>query len=115
MLATAQANRDAAASQLPAAESELAAAEAYVSQAEDECTRIEALSGTGVPWDKPAPPAPREWPSGLGLGGEMILKQLIHDNQAYLTTPLVTKVGEEIRPRDPKVKSWKNDLGKGKR
>jgi chromosome segregation ATPase len=106
MLATAQANRDAAEAQLPAAASELAVAEGYVSQAEDECTRIEALSGTGVPWDAPAPAAPREWPSGLGLGGEMILRQILEDNMRYLTTPLVRKVGEEIRPRDPKPKSW---------
>ena len=107
MIATAESHKAAAASQLPAAESELAVAEAYVANATAEIARIDALIGTGVPWDQPNPPAPRVWPSGLGLGGEMILRQILEDNMRYLTTPLVTKVGEEIRPRDTRRKTWK--------
>jgi chromosome segregation ATPase len=113
MIATAQSHKSVAEAQLPAAESELATASNYVANATAEASRIVNLA-PGVPWDQPNPPAPRVWPSGLGLGGEMILRQLIADNQAYLTTPLTTKVGEEIRPpRDPKPRSWKvGKLGK---
>jgi hypothetical protein len=113
LIEAAQANRASAEAELPDAEAALATASNYVANATAEASRIVNLA-PGVPWDQPNPPAPRVWPSGLGLGGEMILRQLIADNQAYLTTPLTTKVGEEIRPpRDPKPRSWKvGKLGK---
>jgi hypothetical protein len=114
LIAEATAHRDNAARELVKVESDLAAAVAYVRQATDEISRIEALSGTGVPWDAPASPV-REIPSGLGPLGEWRLRQIVEDNQALLTEPLFRMDGAEIRPRDPKPKSWKNDLGKGKR
>ena len=113
MIATAESHKAAAASQLPAAESELAVAEGYCQNAEAEISRIKTLGP--VAWDQPNPPAPRVWPSGLGIGGEMILRQLLAANMKYLTTPLVTKVGEERRPRDPRSKTWKVPKGWSKR
>jgi hypothetical protein len=115
LIAEATAHRDNAARELAAVEADLATATAYVRQATDEISRIEVLSGTGVPWDAPASPV-REVPSGLGPLGEWRLRQIVEDNQALLTEPLFRMDGEEIRPpRDPKPKSWKNDLGKGKK
>jgi len=110
MIAAAQSHKSAAEQELAVAEQELAVAEGYVAIAMAEIERIESLP-SGVAWDKPAPRAPREIPSGLGFGGEMIWKQMQEDAQKALE-PQFRLVGErQIRPaRDPsdrKPKSWK--------
>ena len=110
MLALAEAHKAAAAAQLPAAEHELSVAENYVANAEAEISRIENL-GPAAAWDQPAPPAPREIPSGLGFLGEMVLRQRNAETTESLTS-LKTVIGNEpmVRSRgraNRKDKSWK--------
>jgi hypothetical protein len=93
MIATVQANRDAAAAQLPAAEHELELPLFYVRSAEAEIARLSGLPD-GEAWDEPHPAPPREIPSVLSLAQRMAIKTRIEDNEELLKVGRATFEGE---------------------
>jgi chromosome segregation ATPase len=111
MLSEALANKTAAEAQLQTPARDLANAESSVRNVAADIARLESLSGSGVPWDQPAPPAPparRNVPSGLGVGGEMILRQRIEETTKAIYEPVVRWRGEpQIKPPRGRDKSWK--------
>ena len=106
--AAAQATKAGAASQLPAVENELDLAEFRLRGATAEIEGIESLP-PGTPFDQPAPPAPpREIPSALGFGGDLILKQINAETEAHLNGPVHRWSDEpQVRPPRGRDKSWR--------
>jgi hypothetical protein len=83
LIQAAQANKAAAAAQLPAAEMALSLPLAYVRNAELEITRITGLDD-GTAWNEPTPPPPQEIPWVLSLAQRMALETRLADNAKLL-------------------------------